>query len=175
MRNRLVAMLLCMTPVSPAAAQVPDWVTQILAAAELPVVAVQIRNDGVAASQVQAAIDAMAASRLRAHEARLLLVEERDAIREHGPVDNFGAFVQSKLAAGLRGRDLASAIKAEHAARGKGKPQGTKGNAARGNAGRGGPGGNAARTRAGSDARARVDSVQRGKAAPRGRPDRPSR
>jgi hypothetical protein len=171
MRNRLVTALLFVAPVSPLAAQVPDWVTQLLAAAELPVVAVQIRNDGVAASQVQAAIDAMAASRLRAHEARQLLVEERDAIRDHGPVDNFGAFVQTKLAAGLRGRDLATAIKAEHAARGKGKPQGTKSS----NDGRGGPGGNAARSRAGADARARQDSVQRAKGAPRGRPDRPSR
>ena len=175
MRNSFLTALLFVAPVSPMAAQVPEWVTQILAAAELPVVAVQIRNDGVAASQVQAAIDAMAASRLRAHEARQLLVDERDAIREHGPVDNFGAFVQTKLAAGLRGRDLATAIKAEHAARGKGKPQGTKGGAARGNEGRGGPGGTAAPNRAGADARGSQDSLQRAKAAPRGRPDRPSR
>jgi len=43
---------------------------------------------------------------------------------EHGPVDNFGAFVKSKLAEGLRGRDLADAIAIEHKVRGKGKPKG---------------------------------------------------
>lgn len=48
--------------------------------------------------------------------------EARNAsIREHGPVDNFGAFVQAKHREGLRGRDLAAAIRAEHAAHGKGK------------------------------------------------------
>jgi len=50
-----------------------------------------------------------------------LFAEENDAIRKHGRIDNFGAFVQEKLAAGLRGRELAAAIHAEHAARGIGK------------------------------------------------------
>jgi hypothetical protein len=48
--------------------------------------------------------------------------EARNAsIREYGPVDNFGAFVQAKHRQGLRGRDLAAAIRAEHAEHGMGK------------------------------------------------------
>ena len=47
--------------------------------------------------------------------------EQSRAIDEHGPTDNFGAFVQSKLDQGLRGRELSDAIRAEHAAHGKGK------------------------------------------------------
>jgi hypothetical protein len=48
-----------------------------------------------------------------------LFETENKAIREHGPVDNFGAFVQRRLDEGLRGRDLADAIRAEHAAHGR--------------------------------------------------------
>ena len=174
------AVLFCV-PLGAASAQVPDWVTQLIAAADLPVLAVQLRNEGVPAIEVRQTIDAMVAARLRAHEARELLGHERDAIRDHGPVDNFGAFVQSKLSAGLRGRDLAAAIKAEHVARGKGKPQG-----ARGNAGRGGPGGNAGRvdttqrgTKAGAPGRPTPNEKAGTKGPPpskgAGRPDRPSR
>jgi hypothetical protein len=47
--------------------------------------------------------------------------EQNKAVREYGPVDNFGAFVQAQLSAGLRGKDLAAAIKTEHMAHGKGK------------------------------------------------------
>jgi hypothetical protein len=50
-----------------------------------------------------------------------VLVIQNEAVREHGPVDNFGAFVQSKLKQGMRGRDLSAAIRAEHAAHGIGK------------------------------------------------------
>ena len=50
-----------------------------------------------------------------------VIEESNQVIREHGPVDNFGAFVQARLNEGLRGRELAAAIRAEHAERGKGK------------------------------------------------------
>lgn len=72
----------------------------------------------------------MEAKKVPAHEARQVIDEERVARRDHRPVDNFGAFVQSRLQAGLRGQELAAAIRAEHAARGKGK--GKAGNKARG-------------------------------------------
>ena len=177
-RQRWITAALFCLPLHAATAQVPDWVTQLIAATDLPVVAVQLRNDGVPASEVRQTIDALIGARMRAHEAREVLVHERDAIRDHGPVDNFGAFVQSKLSAGLRGRELAAAIKAEHAARGKGKPRG-----ARGNTGRGGPGGNAGRadsvrgTKAGPPGRQNEKAGTKGPPAGKGagRPDRPSR
>lgn len=102
-------------------AQQPDWVAVLLNAAMLPVSANAARSEGVPGDEVRAVIEAMRDKNVRAHEAREVLDEARSARREHGPVDNFGAFVQSKLDAGLRGRDLAAAIRAEHAARGKGK------------------------------------------------------
>lgn len=57
-------------------------------------------------------------------EMDVILQEEVRAVKEHGPIDNFGAFVQARLDQGLRGRELAAAIRAEHAARGKGKGAG---------------------------------------------------
>lgn len=111
-----------------AAAQIPDWVTQILAAAQLPVTAAEARREGVPDAEVRAILDALRGANVPAHEARHLIDEERSARREHGPVDNFGAFVQSKLQAGLRGRDLAAAIRAEHVARGHGKAGQAQGN-----------------------------------------------
>ena len=185
MRSPLLAAVLWVTAHASAAAQVPSWVNDLLVAAQLPVVAAEVRLDGVPGSEVQQVLDAMAAARMRAHEARQVLVLERDAVRDHGPVDNFGAFVQSKLSAGLRGRDLAAAIKAEHVARGKGKPATARGNS-RGNA----PGNTGVRGAQGS--RGGQDTVQRGgkgaatrpstsdkggaKGPPAGkRPDRPNR
>lgn len=108
-----------------ASAQAPDWVTQLIHAAQLPVSANAARHEGVPASDVRAVLDAMRNKNVRAGEARDVLDEARAARREHGPVDNFGAFVQTKLDAGLRGRELAAAIRAEHAARGRGSKSAT--------------------------------------------------
>jgi hypothetical protein len=112
----------------PAEAQLPDWVSDILVAARLPVVADSARREGTANESIRDVLEAMTKSRLPAHEATVILDSARMAHREHGPVDNFGAFVQSQLAQGKRGRELAAAIRAEHARSGKG------------NAGRGGRG-----------------------------------
>src|SRR5687767_15243513 len=62
----------------------------------------------------------MGRSGIPAYEATLVIDTARVVRREHGPVDNFGAFVQSQLAQGKRGRELAAAIRAEHARSGKG-------------------------------------------------------
>src|SRR5687767_5788416 len=113
---------------APAGAQLPDWVSDILVAARLPVVADSARREGTANESIRDVLEAMTKSRLPAHEATVILDSARASRREHGPVDNFGAFVQSQLAQGKRGRELAAAIRAEHARAGKG------------NAGRGGGG-----------------------------------
>jgi hypothetical protein len=101
-----------------ASAQLPEWVTQILAAARLPVSALEARRAGVPDSAVRAVLDAMQRRQVPPGDAKDVLDEERADARQHGPIDNFGAFVQSRLDAGLRGRDLAAAIRAEHEARG---------------------------------------------------------
>ncbi|HSJ62519.1 MAG TPA: hypothetical protein VK922_01315 [Gemmatimonadaceae bacterium] len=115
----LVASVLICRPLE---AQTPDWIRRVLAAAELPVSADEARREGAPDSVIQRVLAAMQSANVPAHEAREVLDEERAAMREHGPVDNFGAFVQAKLDAGLRGRDLAAAIRAEHQLRGKGPP-----------------------------------------------------
>jgi hypothetical protein len=90
----------------------------MLAAARLPVSAAEARRAGVPDSAIRAALDAMQRHHVSAAEAHDVLDEERNAAHDRGPIDNFGAFVQSKLDAGLRGTDLAAAIRAEHEARG---------------------------------------------------------
>jgi hypothetical protein len=165
-----IALALFVFAASPAAAQLPDWVTPIIAAAELPVVAAQARNDGIAAGEVRAAIEALERARVRAGDARVVLQEARDAHREHGPVDNFGAFVQARLDAGLRGRELAAAIRAEHAARGRGRGSATD----RSNQGRR-PDTAAQRGRGGRSGAGSDTAAQRGKAGTPARPTQGTR
>ena len=115
---------------APLRAQQPDWVNQLLTAARLPVATAEARRDGVASTDIRAVLDAMIRSKVPAYEATAVIDTTRVLRREQGPVDNFGAFVQSQLAAGKRGPALAAAIRAEHARQGKG-------NAAKGAANRG--------------------------------------
>lgn len=179
----------------PLQAQIPAAIGKIIGAANLPVSADSARREGIPDTDVRTAIEAMRTARLPAEEAKRVLDESRAAQREHGPVDNFGAFVQSRLAAGLRGRELAAAIRAEHRARGKGNPNATKGNRnatkgnpnatkgrsdtagqSRGNQGRGGAGRDTtARGKAGNPNRpGQGGGAQSGKGQSK-RPDRPNR
>lgn len=105
---------------APLVAQQTDWVNQLLTAARLPVAAAEARRDGVASTDIRAVLDAMIRAKVPASEATLVIDTARVLQREQGPVDNFGAFVQSQLAAGKRGPALAAAIRAEHARQGKG-------------------------------------------------------
>lgn len=110
-----------------AAQQQPDSTTikaqeRIAAILGIPRRADEIRRTGVPDSTLRGVLDILVKERVPAKEAEAILVAERDAAAEHGPTDNFGAFVQAQLAAGKRGQELAAAIRAEHQARGKGKP-----------------------------------------------------
>lgn len=81
----------------------------------------EVRKAGVPDSTVQRVLEIFGVKRVPPEQQEEILVAERDAALEHGPTDNFGAFVQARLDEGLRGRELAAAIRAEHAARGKGR------------------------------------------------------
>ena len=101
----------------------------LLLAIELPVRAHEIRQHGVEETEIRAAVEAMRVRQVPAAEAAETLEVAESAVEEHGPVDGFGDFVQSKLDEGLRGQDLAAAIRGEHEARGQkpetaGKPEG---------------------------------------------------
>lgn len=95
-----------------------EWLQKVFG---MPGRADEIRKTGVPESEVRSIFDVLVGRNLPPQEVDEILVAHRDAAREHGPTDNFGAFVQSQLDKGLRGRELAAAIKAEHVARGKGK------------------------------------------------------
>jgi hypothetical protein len=93
----------------------------LLWALRLPQATQQARLLGVPERDLRSIFDTAREMRLPAGALTEVFDEENKSIREHGPVDNFGAFVQARLGEGLRGRELAAAIRAEHAARGKGK------------------------------------------------------
>lgn len=124
---------------TPLFAQAPDWVNQILIAAQLPVVASDARRGGVTNAEIRAVLDAILNAGAPASEATALLDSVRAIRRDHGPVDNFGAFVQSQLAAGKRGPALAAAIRQEHARQGKGNAKRGGSDDKPGNRGRGRP------------------------------------
>lgn len=81
---------------------------------------VEIRAAGVPENELQSFLNAMTRSNITPGRQLYILTAERDAARVHGPTDNFGAFVQGRLDAGLRGRALANAIRREHRLHGKG-------------------------------------------------------
>jgi hypothetical protein len=115
-----LTMLLTIAMAGATRAQAPASAAQLINAGRLPVSANAARREGASDSDVRSVLDAMRAAKVPANEARDILDTARAVRRQHGPVDNFGAFVQTKLAAGLRGRQLAAAIRAEHVAHGKG-------------------------------------------------------
>lgn len=139
----LVSTLLAGIIVAPVAAAAPaekaepgkgSAAARILGALELPLKAQALRKAGTDEKEVKAGLKAVRDNKVAASDAAELLDTAAQSTREHGPVGNFGAFVKERLGEGLRGKDLAEAIRKEHAARGKGK--GHKGDAAGGDAGK---------------------------------------
>ena len=120
LRMTVLVALLAAVPVA-AQESSSGFLQELLQAARLPTVTREARVLGVPERDLQTIFAAAREHRIPAGNLAELLSEENKAIRQHGPVDNFGAFVQEKLDAGLRGRELAAAIHAEHAARGIGK------------------------------------------------------
>lgn len=98
-----------------------DEKERILRAIELPQAAEQAREEGVPPEQVKDVLEAARRRKLPAGETEAIMTEETKAVRDKGQIDDFGSFVKSKLDEGLRGRELSEAIRAEHAARGKGR------------------------------------------------------
>lgn len=121
--------------------QAPPLLDRIRAAVNLPAIVDSVRHHGgISEEDMRTVLGDVMQRRVPASETRDMLAQADSAIREHGPVDNFGAFVQAQLAAGLRGKALAKAIRQEHQRRGIGKgkmiePKG--GPAMRDSAGRG--------------------------------------
>ena len=134
MRTRvwIFALAIAFAPARSAAQESSGTIASVLQALRLPRATQEARVLGVPDSDIRAILDRSRERRLPAADVTELIENGNKAIREHGPIDNFGAFVQSRLDAGLRGRDLAEAIRAEHAAHGKGKGHGAGPDAAKG-------------------------------------------
>ena len=129
MRNIGLLFLLSATGLAPLAAQSSSPITvdniltsadQLLAATLLPTRTAELRDAGVPDTTVRRIFDLFHRNQIDPVQADGILVSTRDAAREHGPTDNFGAFVQTQLAAGKRGRELSDAIRAEHQKHGRG-------------------------------------------------------
>lgn len=116
----VIAAALAATPA--AAQETPNAaMASLLQALRLPRATQEARSFGVPEQDLRAIFDRAHALRLPAGVLTEVIEVENTSIREHGPVDNFGSFVQARLDQGLRGNDLAAAIRAEHASHGKGK------------------------------------------------------
>ena len=99
-----------------------DWLDRVLAGAQLPIAAAEAREEGVTNLQLSDILEMIHRRGLPARDASWVLEEEVRVVRDGGPKENFGAFVQTQLDAGLRGRALADAIHEEHRRRGMGRP-----------------------------------------------------
>ena len=114
---------------APLSAQAPDSAAiklrqRIDAWLNLPQKTDEARRAGVSDGSLQSILDILRAGDVTPQEASSILDVESAAVREHGPTDNFGAFVQAQLAAGKRGQELSAAIRAEHQRNGHGRPAG---------------------------------------------------
>lgn len=104
------------------AAQDGALLDKVRTAMNLPVRTAEARDAGVPDERVRSTVWDIFRSGVPAEDATRIFDEEVRIVREGGSKDNFGAFVRSRVEAGLRGRELAEAIHAEHARRGMGKP-----------------------------------------------------
>src|SRR3954469_14986045 len=131
--DRLYLSILLLAPAG-LAAQQTALTNRVNAALGLPLQVDTLRLRGVPEGQTRIVIDEARRRKLSASETHDLLGEANRDARDHGPVNNFGAFVQAQLAAGKRGRALATAIRAEHQRRGVGKGKTLAAGAVRGRA-----------------------------------------
>lgn len=132
----LLLALALLAPLGPATAQESTdgspRLREIFDAMVLPRISQEAREAGVPEADVRIILEETARRQLPPRETVELLEETTVAVRESGPVDNFGAFVQARLDEGLRGRELAAAIHEEHRLRGKGKGHGRPDHAGQG-------------------------------------------
>lgn len=111
-----------------------EWLRAVLG---LPKRTDEARQAGVPDSTLRSVLDIFREKGTAPETVEEILIVETDVVREGGPRDNFGAYVQSQLQQGLRGRALSDAIRAEHARQGRGP--GARGGRPDGAGARGGP------------------------------------
>ena len=123
---RLGSLILFTAAAASVAAQQPLPQTpkqKAVATTALPEIVAEARQVGVSEGVIRGILDSLQRRGVPANDAESVLRDEVAAVKAGAPKENFGAVVHAQLARGLRGRDLAAAIKAEHARRGTGKPK----------------------------------------------------
>jgi hypothetical protein len=109
------------------AQQAPQQDSSIWGILHLPQTVEEGRRAGVPAGTIWAVLDSLRRRGVPGPDAGQIVRDEVDAVKAGAPPENFGKYVNAQLARGLRGRELAAAIHAEHARRGigqgRGKPQ----------------------------------------------------
>lgn len=120
-RMTLACLIAVLAPGTAIAQQDTTQSGDILRTILLPRVSEILRERGVPAEEVEAAVIGARRRGVPPEDAVGIFEEAAASVGENGPIDNFGAFVQEQLDRGLRGRELSAAIRAEHARRGIGK------------------------------------------------------
>lgn len=100
--------------------EAPPDSASILQAIQLPDLAEILRERGVPTEEIEATMEGARQRGVPPGDMAGVLEETAEAVEQTGPIENFGAFVEQQLDAGLRGRELAEAIRAEHARSGIG-------------------------------------------------------
>lgn len=87
-------------------------------AADLPLLANQLRAAGVSVDDVMKVVDGASRGRMSVEDLAETLSDVVPVVEAHGPVKNFGEFVGDRLAQGMTGITLQEAIELEHKKRG---------------------------------------------------------
>lgn len=90
----------------------------LLRALDLPRVMQRAREAGIPDSSIRGVMDRMRQRGIPAEDATAAVDLEVETVERGGDRANFGAFVRTQVEAGVRGRDLAAAIRAERGRRG---------------------------------------------------------
>lgn len=120
MRSRITTLGFVALFASAALAEDSDPNTRIIAALELPHAANDARRAGLGDDQIKVVLELGKDKKADSADVAKALRAGAEGSKANGPIDNFGAFVQAQLSAGLHGTELAAAIRAEHEANGKG-------------------------------------------------------
>ncbi|HSA57847.1 MAG TPA: hypothetical protein VLE53_19195 [Gemmatimonadaceae bacterium] len=120
----LIALATMAAPAGSQDTSTPAQTSVLAAILNLPQAAEAARRAGIPAGVISDVLDSLRRRKVPADDAEKILRDEVEAVDAGAPRENFGAYVNAQLARGLRGRELAAAIHAEHARRGIGRGRG---------------------------------------------------
>ena len=121
MRSSIIFLALAALTAPVGAQQPPQQDSSIWDVLNLPQTVAEGRRAGIPSGSIWSVLDSLRRRGVSGPDAGQIVREEVDAVKDGAPPENFGKYVNAQLARGLRGRELAAAIHAEHARRGIGR------------------------------------------------------